>query len=79
MKAQRFRIRTGSAKCLLMATSALTLALAPSIASAQTAATEPEGEPTVTSQGPQTTTSDSEIASPASDATRYKPPSDPMS
>ena len=61
MNAQRFRIRSGSAKCLLMATSALTLALMPSIASAQDAATDPEGEPTVTSQGPQTTTSDTEI------------------
>lgn len=61
MNAQRFRIRPGSAKCLLLATSALTLALMPSIASAQSAATDPEGEPAVTSQGPQTTTSDTEI------------------
>ena len=61
MRTPGFRLRSSSAKCLLMATSALTLAMTPSHASAQTAATDPEGEPAVTSQGPQTTTSDTEI------------------
>lgn len=61
MRTPGFRLRSSSAKCLLMATSALTLAMTPSLASAQSAATDPEGEPAVTSQGPQATTSDTEI------------------
>ncbi|MFD1035056.1 TonB-dependent receptor [Sphingomonas hankookensis] len=56
MKVQGFRNPSMSAKCLLMATSALGLALTPSIASAQSEATDPQEQPAVTSQGPQTTT-----------------------